>query len=230
MKIASIFAAAALASVSMAGAPAAASTVTVGSNDGGNCYPFNCNDSGTSVGQSIDYQQIYSSSAFSGAISIKKISFYTFQFGPPPSVLGGDYTITLGTTTAAIGSGYPIGPLSNVQTFHSGSLPSTVSGTYTISGAAYNYNPADGNLVMEVVVNNQDVVPNGSGNGYFEADYTGVDTTRAYLLTGNGDQSGTGALVTTFASVPEPAAWALMIVGIGVAGAGLRRRPIAAHV
>ena len=36
-----------------------ASSVTVGSMDGGNCYPFMCNDSGTNVGQSIDYQEAY---------------------------------------------------------------------------------------------------------------------------------------------------------------------------
>ena len=33
-----------------------ASSVTVVSMDGGNCYQFMCNDSGTSVGQSTDYQ------------------------------------------------------------------------------------------------------------------------------------------------------------------------------
>lgn len=32
---------------------AAANAVVIGSSDGGNCYPFMCNDSGTSVGQSI---------------------------------------------------------------------------------------------------------------------------------------------------------------------------------
>jgi len=34
-------------------------TVTVGFHNTGNCYPFLCNDSGISSGQSIEYQQVY---------------------------------------------------------------------------------------------------------------------------------------------------------------------------
>lgn len=207
--------------------PAAAASVTVGSNDSGNCYPFTCNDSGTSVGQSIDYYQIYNSSAFSGATSFNKINF--FEYAPiPGNFLSGNYVIDFATTISGIGSGYPVLPLSNISNFFNGSLggPSN-AGVFSITGGLYNYNPANGNLVMHVIASNQALVPNGSGNGYLQADYTGTNTTRAYLLSSGTPSSGTGALVTEFvttSAVPEPATWVMMLVGFGMVGFSLRSR------
>ena len=154
---------------------------TVGVSDSGNCYPFNCNDSGTSVGQSIDYYQIYNAAAFAGLTSFSQINFFDWAFGVGP-VIQGNYAIDFATTTAAIGSSFPVGPLSNVASFFNGSLsgPST-GGVFSIFGSTYNYNPTDGNLVMHVVVTNQDLIPNGGGNGYFQADYTGSEIGRAHV-------------------------------------------------
>ena len=220
-----LLAGAALAAMTVAfvAAPAAAD-VTVGSSDSGNCYPFVCNDSGVSVGQSIDFQEIYSSTAFSGPLTFAAITFFTWSTQPAVSVLAGNYNITFGTTLAPVGSGYPVGPLSNVVTFYNGALGGPVGSTYAISGTPYTYNPADGNLVMEIVVTNQTALGNGSGNGYFLADYTGAQVSRAYLETNVGTGGPTGALVTRFgAGVPEPATWALMLAGFGATGAALRR-------
>ena len=209
--------------------PTVAGAVIVGSNDSGNCYPFNCNDSGTNVGESIHYQQIYSASAFSGATSFNAVSFFAWAPNPGP-VLNGNYKISFATTTAGLGSGYPVAPLSNVSVFFNGALGGPVGSLFTVSGSGYSYNPADGNLVMDIVVTNQDLVPNGSGNGYFEADYTGASTTRAYLLGDGVQEAGVGALVTQFGgAVPEPATWALMLMGFGGMGLMLRgRRALAA--
>jgi hypothetical protein len=208
-----------------------ASAQTVGSRDSGNCYPFNCNDSGTSTGQSIDYQEIYSSSAFSGAETINNITFYDWTpYSVTPTVLSGNYDIIFGTTTQPLGSGYPVS-LSNVETFYDGSLNPLVGTSYSIAGHGYNYDPLDGNLVMEVIASNQANVPNYTTNGYFWADYTGSDVSRAYLITNVGAASGTGALVTTFNGVPEPATWAMMLLGMGGIGALMRsRRKQAPHV
>ena len=216
-----------LLAVSAAAFATPATAVTVGSNDSGNCYPFNCNDSGTSVGQSYDYYQIYNASAFSGLTSFNTINFFDWAPGPGPVILG-NYVIDFATTTAAIGSVFPVGPLANLGSFFSGSLsgPST-AGVFSINGSVYNYNPTDGNLVMHVVASNQALVPNGSGNGYFQADYTGSDTTRAVSLSSGPEYNGTGALVTEFVTsggVPEPATWAMMLVGFGLIGFGMRRR------
>ena len=50
--------------------------VTVGVANDGNCYPFMCNDSGSSVGPSIHYQQVYAASAFSGLTQINSLTFF----------------------------------------------------------------------------------------------------------------------------------------------------------
>ena len=61
--------------VTLLTAGAFAAPITIGTAQSGNCYPFMCNDSGTSSGVSIDYQQVYTSSAFSGPVMINSITF-----------------------------------------------------------------------------------------------------------------------------------------------------------
>ncbi len=122
------------------GAGGALANTTVGVGDTGNCYPFNCNDSGTSSGQSIDYEQIYASSAFSGITDFSQVSFSGFTGAPPSLVVSGDYEIEFATTTDPLGSGLPLS-LSNEQVFFNGSLPAgSGTGVYTIAGTPYDYN------------------------------------------------------------------------------------------
>jgi hypothetical protein len=205
-------------------APAAAASVTVGNKDGGNCYPFNCNDSGTNVGQTIAYQEEYLGTAV-GSLTFSKITFYAYPY-LTPYVLGGSYDISFGTTTAPLSSSAPV-TLSNVATFADFSVSPAfpVTSSWTITGALYSFNPTEGNLVMEVVATNQDLVYNGDGNGYFWADYTGSSVTRGYQYTVSGGWNGltTGADVTTFSGVPEPSTWAMMLLGFaGLGFAGYR--------
>jgi len=201
--------------------PTVASAQTVGSYDSGNCYPFMCNDSGTDVGPSINYYQIYDAGQFTGPISIESLTFFTF--GSAGTVIGGTYDISLAVTTDAVGT--PLSSLSAESGFFLGNLGGPIGGSLTIAGAAYAYDPMDGNLVLHVSVSDQDLVPNGGGNSYFWADYTGIVTSREYELVGQGVVSGTtGGLVTRFNTVPEPATWALLITGFGLVGASLRRR------
>jgi hypothetical protein len=207
---------------------AAMAQVTVGTPTPGvgNCYPFSCNDSGTSSGQSIDYYQIYSSSAFSGPITFDTVSFSDAGFGGSGDLIGGTYDILFSTTTDPLGSSFPISPLSNTATFLNATLFGSAStGGLTLTGTPYIYNPSDGNLVMEVIVTNQDVVPNGSGNSYLAPDLSGGDATRAYIVTGDVAKNDTTALVTTFSvsGVPEPATWALMLLGLLGIGYAVRR-------
>jgi hypothetical protein len=106
-----------------------------------------------------------------------------------------------GATPASGGTGYPVSPLNNTQTFFNDILAGE-SGTVTITGDTYNYNPADGALVMEVVVNNQQNVCNGCGNGYFQADYTGADVLQSFSVGFASEGPVTGALVTQFNAGP----------------------------
>ena len=212
-----------------------ASSVTVGNYDGGNCYPFMCNDSGTNVGVSIDYQQAYNSARFSGPITVSSISWYfASQFGGNDVVLGGAYSFYWGYS--AVGLGLTGSLAANYQ------MPPSFLGTATVptGGVVYGpvltlsgfspftYNPGQGDLILEIIVSNQDNVPNGSGNGYNEADYTGVDTVRDYCFLGaNTGCTGAalGALVTTFNSTSTPEPGTLVMFGSGLLClAGIARR------
>jgi hypothetical protein len=97
--------------------------------------------------------------------------------------------------------------------------------TLTLTGISFTYNPGLGDLILEIVVNNQDNVPNTGANGFNWADYTGIQVVRAYCETNIGCTAATtGALVTTFNSaVPEPGT--LVMFGSGLLGlAGFARR------
>lgn len=217
-----------LAGVSMTTSVGAGEVVGSPTPDSGNCYPFSCNDSGTSVGLSIDYDEIYTQTAFSGVTTIDKITFFDAARAgltgfPTPVVLSGDYVIIFGTTTSPVGSGYPVAPLSNIETFFNGPLGGQ-TGTFSVSGTPYVYNPANGNLVMEIEVFNQTDVPNNHGNGYYEQDSTTNTISRAYFISNGTTAFGGDALVTGFNNVPEPASWALMLAGFAGLGAVLRTR------
>ena len=77
-------------------------------------------------------------------------------------------------------------------------------------------------------MNNQANIPNGSGNGYDEADNTGAVEARTYCLLNSNCTNAvvdSVGLVTTFSTgtVPEPGT--LVMLGSGVLGlAGVLRR------
>jgi hypothetical protein len=213
--------------------------VTVGTYNTGNCYPFLCNDSGTSVGTTMDYQQAYSHTAFSGPITITNLEFaYAAQFGGSSVMIDGNYGIWLGT------SANPFNALSANQVANrSGDWTLVDSLTVSGNGCNFNalctinltlpftYNPANGDLLLEVIASNQANIPNGSGNGYVEADSTGTVTARNYCIGASDCAIGvldSVGLVTTFSTgttVPEPGTLALF--GSGVIGlVGLLRRKL----
>ncbi len=211
-----------------------ASSVTVGSMDSGNCYPFMCNDSGTNVGQSIDYQEAYVSTAFSGPITVSSMSWGQWTGAAGDVVLGGSYTFYWGYSAVGLGltstfsSNYVAGTQTLIGTATVPAGGVTYGPTLTLSGfQPFTYNPANGDLLLEIIVNNQDNVPNGTGNGYNWADYTGSQVARAYCLDSGGcGGAGVGALVTTFngnSATPEPGT--LVMFGSGLLGlAGIARR------
>jgi hypothetical protein len=79
-----------------------------------------------------------------------------------------------------------------------------------------------------------------SGFRYFAI--TGLDFTKAFTLTGNFERTGSfsssqelnrfdvtiGNGPITQAAVPEPASWAMLIIGFGLMGSAMRRRRVAA--
>ena len=119
-------------------APASAGGITVGTFNTGNCYPYLCNDSGTNSGQSIEYQQVYSASLFSGPTVINTITgFFDQTLGGSSFVLGGSYQYFWGYA--------PIGSVNNLSTNLASNYLALYSlmdiGGATFPGGIVNVNP-----------------------------------------------------------------------------------------
>ena len=214
------------------GAGCLKANVTYGTFDSGNCIPFMCNDSGTSSGQSVDYQQVYTASGFSGATTITGIDWYldAADSGANVNLLGGSYTFSWGyaafgsvdNLSSTLASNYVGGP--NLL----GTAPVPAGGVaygavLALTGINFNYDPSLGDLLLEVVVSGQDNVPNGPANGYNENDSTGAVTSRAYCITNVGCGANNAGLVTTFeTAAPEPGT--LGMLGGALLGLGFLRK------
>lgn len=207
----------ALAATGLSLSISAEAATTVGSPTVGNLIPFS-----TPVVTGITtYQQLYSATAFAGMTAIDTVSFdldrgdtlatvdLDISFYLSPMAIGGL------STTAADNLG---ASLSNFGSFSiGGAAPSVLS----FNGPGFNYNPLDGNLIMQINLSNA----LADGNAFYFRDVTNSPVVDRYFGGETGSVSGTG-LVTTFSSVggavPEPATWAFMIFGFGAVGGALR--------
>lgn len=188
----------------------------------GDCAPFGC---------AVAYQQVYGNGQFSGPISITALTFFNNNF-VPGSIAAANYTLSLSTTKAAV-DGLSATLASNLgadsQVFFSGALGGSVglSNQFTVTGSAFTYNPASGNLLLTVTSNGvgQDYsifldYLSGAASGTFSRAYSFDTSGIASAI-----ESDTG-LVTQFTysagptmpptmptAVPEPSA--LMLVGTG---------------
>jgi hypothetical protein len=215
-----------------------AEDITVGVADNADCYPFMCNDSGTGSGLAIEYQQVYSSSAFSGPVLITSETFYDLyaqMFGGDELLLGGNYAFSLSTTSAAVNAlstdlADNLGADDTTVLTYAASPGGETFGTdFTFTNTTpFRYNPARGNLLLDITVEDQDNLVNALGNSFNDADDTGMKTSRAYEFTGDSTTAvadSTG-LVTTFETtpVPEPSSFVLAFTFFSLLGAGVLLR------
>ncbi len=182
---------------------------------GGNAFPF-----GGGVNASATrYQQAYAAIDFSiigSPISITSIDF----LGGAGTLAPSTYTLYFSTITAGIDS------LSNVA-FDSNRGPDnaffaslTLSGpapaTLTFTGVPFNYNPANGNLLLDIVVSPGGVDANNGYGAHYLANSSALGVFSRYHNFGSGTV-GWG-LVTQFDfTIPEPATPSLLLAAFLVA-------------
>jgi len=186
----------------------------------GNCFPFGCTYTPS------QYQQVYSSSAFTGPININEISFYNHNYADG-IVNSGTYTISLSTTSASVyslSSTFSANLGADNTTVFNGSLPALTGGVggqlNIFLGSSFSYDPSMGNLLLNVNVGS---ITNSSSYAYLDV------VTGSGLVSRNygGNVDTDYGLVTGFdvatSAVPEPTTWAMMLVGFaGLGFAGMR--------
>ena len=194
--------------------------VTVGTADTASTLPF----SQYAYLGGYYFQQVYSAASFGSGLTIDSISFFKSADYAGSTPNAGDYRFYLGTTNAAIATfgtntTVPFADPSYTEVY-SGKLPALDGNALTIDlTTSFDYDPAAGNLLLTIFQN-----LDYSGDLYVEADTNNPATNIRFSAYPYAFNQG---LVTQFgeaAAVPEPATWAMMIGGMGLAGGAMRRR------
>jgi hypothetical protein len=150
------------------GAPSlcSASSITLGTDNGGNAFPF----AGPFTGASgMEYQEAYASSDFSGPISITGIDFFQQAIGSGGDLYAATYQLSLSVVTTDIDDLSDTNFASNLgadnTVFTTVALVGAAPDTLTFNGAPFYYDPSMGNLLLDIQISDG----NGSQtNSFFE--------------------------------------------------------------
>jgi len=192
--------------------------------------------SATSANAAVTVSQVAGSATYTGPTPT-----YTFSVGSMPAFTGG----SIETTDVPLDS-QPLGSTGNFYSVSSDNSPGTLSlaGFGAISSLSFIWGSVDafntlsflnsaGNVIYSITgaeLLGSSTAANGSQdaavtNPVVTFNFTGADrNVSAMQLTTTGYSFEVDNLA--IAPVPEPATWGMMLLGVGMAGAGLRRRRI----
>lgn len=203
-----ISAAVAALTLAVSATPAAAATV-LNVNWGETCGKATC------FGDDGRYSQTFSSANFSGPLTIGQL---LMQRGVLGNLDGSTFRVSFSLNGEEVGTWghYNMGGINGEE--------------LSFTGVNFVWNPEDGDLVLTLALTPP---PKAGGGGFFSAPrefgegqgdggpFGGPD---AGGLGDDGRGPGDERGPVGAAAVPEPATWAMMIAGFGMAGAILRRR------
>ena len=171
-------------------------------------------------GCALKGQFVYDASYFSGPITITGLTFFNSLVDSPDTFDPATYTFSLSTTTAAIGSldsTFANNRGGDFQLFATVPIAGgAIPGVFTFFGTPFNYDPANGNLLLEVLKPD-------SGDTF--SGFTDYNTGGGFLASRVWSQnlSGAGSANANYApviqlesAIPEPAT--LSFVGLSLLG------------
>lgn len=189
------------------------SSLTVGSDNGANTFPFG----GPVFGNpGTEYQEAYASSNFAGPTLISGIDFFQAGSG---DLYAGTYTLSLSVISNSIDTlsstdlASNFGPDNTVfdTVFLSGAAP----GELSFTGTPFLYDPSQGNLLLNISIAGG--TPGSGPAAAFEENGGLGDNLARYQNFGSANGLGWG-LVTEFDSassaVPEPGMLAVLCCGL----------------
>jgi hypothetical protein len=202
--------------------PSHAATVVVGAMQSGNDRPFGF-QKGVTAAYPGQYQQIYRKGLFSTATWITQIAFAENQGLGDADVA---YTLSIGLgvtarTPLSPGTGFATG----ATTVFNGTADTHITSgrgdfdlTITLD-TPFLYNPALGNLLLDLTVVSATKPINGETYGYFAYATSTNDIARIYNAPSGVAAENARGLVTRFTvnPVPEPATGALLLLGAALA-------------
>jgi hypothetical protein len=191
-----------------------ASSQLIGTGTGQNFFPFGGTLPG---GVNTVYQQVYAASSFGiGPVMISEIDFFSADFG---TLNSGTFNIFLSTTSAPVDglntTNFDANRGANNTLFGSFVLGGAAPTTLAFTGTAFFYNPAIGNLLVDIrsaITSNGNNVPFKADNGNAGGVYSRAQNFGSGFE-GYGLQT---QFITTVTTSPEPAS--LLLVATGLAG------------